>query len=124
MFYLGIDWGEKRIGLALANDEIKLATPLKTVSNISELKKVALEEEVDVLILGKPVKMKEDSLNPLFLDFVKKLKKEFPNTKIELVDERLTSLHADALPGSKKTKASRDEIAAMLILQSYFDRDG
>ena len=41
---------------------------------------------------------------------------------IELVDERLSSKAADALVGSKKTKAPRDMLAAMLILQTYLDK--
>ncbi len=123
-FYLGIDWGEKRIGLALADSETKIAMPLKTVANIKALREVVEEEQVDTLVIGEPIKMKGDSdnLNPLFLSFLKKVKKEFSELKIELIDERLTSKHADSLIGNKKTKASRDEISAMLILQTYFDK--
>lgn len=122
--YLGIDWGEKRIGLALADGETRLAIPLSSVSSLKGLKEVILTEAPFVLVLGKPIKMSGESekINPLFLNFLLKLKEEFPNKRIELVDERLTSKQADALPGEKKDKASRDEVAAMIILQSYLDR--
>lgn len=120
-FYLGVDWGEKRIGLALADSETRLAIPFKTVASLKELTEVIKEEEIDILVVGKPIKMKgeEEGLNPLFLDFLEKLKIKLSELKIELVDERLTSKQADKLPGDKKTKASRDEIAATLILQTH-----
>ncbi len=122
--YLGIDWGAKRIGLALSDSETMIATPFKTVSNLDELVATAKEESVDIFVLGKPVKMRgeADGLNPDFLKFLDKLKSSLPDMKIELVDERLSSQAADALPGSKKTKAGRDEMAAMIILQNYLDK--
>ncbi len=122
--YLGVDWGEKRIGLALADSELRLATPFKTVANLKELVVVVKEEMVDILVLGKPVKMRgeEDGLNPDFLKFFDDLESTLPDVKIELVDERLSSQEADARVGGKKTKAGRDEVAAMIILQSYLDK--
>jgi len=122
-FYLGVDWGEKRIGLSLADSETKLATPFKTVGSLEELEQTTKEEEIDILVVGKPIKMKGEGegLNPLFLDFIKELESKIPELKIELVDERLTSKQADKLPGGKKEKASRDEISAILILQTFLD---
>jgi putative Holliday junction resolvase len=121
--YLGVDWGEKRIGLALGDSETKIATPFKTVSNVKELAEVVREEIADVLVLGEPIKMRgsENGLNKDFLNFFEELKKLLPNIKIELIDERLSSQEADALPGGD-LKASRDEIAAMIILQNYLDK--
>jgi putative Holliday junction resolvase len=120
--YLGIDWGEKRIGLAVGNDETKIATPFKTVANLEELLAVISAEVVDALVIGSPVKMSGAAANnPAWLDFVARLEKKSVCPLIFL-DERLSSLAADALIGTKKTKASRDEIAATLILQNYFDK--
>lgn len=120
--YLGIDWGEKRIGLAVGNDETKIATPFKTVANLEELLAVVSAEAVDALVIGSPRKMSGAAANnPLWLDFVSRLEKKSACPLIFL-DERLSSLAADALVGTKKTKASRDEIAATLILQNYFDK--
>lgn len=123
LIYLGIDWGEKRIGLALADSETKLATPFKTVSSLEELISAIHEEQADVLVLGKPIKMKGESegLNPDFSDFLEEIKKALPDKQIELFDERLSSRAADALPGGSQ-KASRDEVAAMIILQDYLDK--
>lgn len=121
--YLGIDWGEKRIGLALGDSETKIATPFKTVAGIDELLELIKEEEIEVVVLGKPVSIlnSEFPISEKFKNFLNELKENL-NIPIELVDERLSSKAADALEGSKKTKASRDEIAAMLILQSYLDK--
>lgn len=119
--YLGVDWGEKRIGLALADGETKMALPLGTASNLKELLKVIKEENITSIIIGSPKKMsgeKADNIN--FLQFLKDLKKQSGIEVIE-IDERLSSKAADALFGSKKDKAQRDEIAATLILQTYLD---
>ncbi len=123
MRYLGIDWGEKRIGLALGDSETLLATPFKIASSINEILLVIKDEGVEELVIGEPIKMSGDNKNFLenYKKFVKDLE-EFSGLKINFIDERLTSKAADALSGTKKTKASRDSIAAMLILQSYLDR--
>ncbi|MDD5032229.1 MAG: Holliday junction resolvase RuvX [Patescibacteria group bacterium] len=130
---LGVDWGEKRIGLALGDNETKLATPYKTVSGIEEIKKIVKEEKIDMVVAGKPLRMADtgcqisdvpaerDRMSDEFLDFLSKLKSQL-DIPVETIDERLTSKAADALPGNKKEKAGRDEIAAMLILQNYLDK--
>jgi len=119
--YLGIDWGEKRIGLATADEETCIALPLKTVSNLAELLTVIKEEEIDEIIIGSPTKMSgEAANNPLWLNFVDQLKAK-GGKPVNFLDERLSSLAADALSGEKKEKAERDEIAATIILQDYLD---
>jgi putative Holliday junction resolvase len=119
--YLGIDWGEKRIGLALADEETSLALPFKTVSGLAELLAVIKEEEIDEIVMGSPKKMNgEAANNPLWLSFVEQLKAK-TDKPVNFLDERLSSLAADALSGEKKDKAERDEIAATIILQDYLD---
>ena len=120
--YIGIDWGLSRIGLALGDDETKISTPFKVVSNIKDILKTIKEEEIDIIVLGSPLKMSgADDLNNNFLKFKNNLEKKI-DIPIEFIDERLTSKAADALSGDKKNKASRDALAAMIILQSYFDK--
>jgi len=120
--YLGIDWGEKRIGLATADSDVKLALPLATVANLEEVLQIVLSDEIDIIVLGSPQKMSgQEANNPLWLDFYNHLKKRF-SKPIELIDERLSSLQADALGGRGKAKAGRDEVAAAIILQSYLDK--
>ncbi len=120
--YLGVDWGEKRIGLATADSEVKLALPLKTVSTLAELLGVIKEDEINVIVLGDPRKMTGAEANSeLWLNFLEQLRKR-SGCAVELLDERLSSLAADALGGTDEEKASRDEIAATLILQDYLDK--
>ena len=119
--YLGVDWGEKRIGLALAEGETSLALPFKTVDSLKDLLAVINSEEITNIVIGSPRKMSgEAANNPLWLDFIEKLKNS-TEINIHFIDERLTSLAADALIGAKKDKAERDEIAATIILQDYLD---
>ena len=123
MNYLGIDWGEKRVGLAIGNSETKIATPYGVVNDLISLKKVIEDEEIEKLIVGKPIKMSgEEKLEAEFSNFISELK-YITEKQIEFIDERLSSKAADALIGDKKTKAPRDAVAAMLILQSYFDKN-
>lgn len=121
--YLGIDWGEKRIGLALAEEGLNMSWPLKVANNIKEILETIEEEGVDKIIIGKPLKMKGENkeLDPRFNKFISQLEKE-ANIPIELIDERLSSLEADKLIGRKKDKAPRDALAAMIILQTYLDK--
>jgi len=121
--YLGVDWGEKRIGLSLGDSETKMATPFKVVNSVSDILSLIKKEEIDRIIVGLPVKMSgaADETSDVFNKFIKYLR-DRAGIPLEFMDERLTSKAADALPGTKKTKAARDSIAAMLILQAYLDK--
>lgn len=121
--YLGLDWGKRKIGLALGDDISFLAIPWKVVFSFEQLKESLAREDIHRIILGYPVKLsgKKESLPRELRIFKQKLEENF-NVPVELFDERLTSRAADRLAGSKKDKAPQDAIAAMLILQSYFDR--
>lgn len=120
--YLAIDWGTKRIGLATGDSETKIALPFKVVADIREVLKAIKDEEIDEIIVGLPVKLSgaKDNLTAGFDVFVNALKSK-AGLPLILADERLSSKAADALAGTKKTKAARDALAAMLILQGYFD---
>ncbi|MDO9399218.1 MAG: Holliday junction resolvase RuvX [bacterium] len=122
--YLGIDWGEKRIGLAVGDSETKIAVPFKTVENIEKVLQIINDEKIDIVIIGEPLSITNYKLqitNEKYNKFIKDLK-DRSNLQIELIDERLSSKAGDALIGDKKVKASRDEVAAMLILQLYLDK--
>ena len=120
--FLGVDWGEKKIGLALGDSETRMAVPFKVVNNLEEVLAEVAEEEIDKIIIGQPLKLSgERGLPAAFKNFTASVQKR-AGVEVELIDERLTSKAADALAGSKKTKAPRDAIAAMLILQSYLDK--
>ena len=118
---LGIDWGEKRIGLALGDTETKIATPLQTVESLSDILEMIREEGADIAVVGAPYKYPDSrELSPEFRKFLEDFR-EKAGIQIVTVDERLTSKEADILPGDKKMKAGRDALAAMLILQQYLN---
>ena len=120
--YLGIDWGEARIGLSLGDNVLNIATPHEVVSSVDEVIDVIKKEDIDEIVLGHPLSLGvgEERFHEDYLDFSEKLKKATP-IKINSFDERLSSKAADALLGNKKTKAPRDALAAMIILQGYLD---
>ncbi len=130
---LGIDWGEKRIGLALSDPLGIIATGLATVENksdsdlISYLKQMIAGEEISKIILGFPKNM-DGSTGPKgeqVLAFKQTLEKDVAIPVI-LWDERLTTVSAqrslqEAQVKLKKGKKVLDKIAAVLILQNYLD---
>lgn len=123
--YLGVDWGEKRIGLSLANDENFLATPFKVVKSVSELLNIIEKEKINSLVIGLPRKMKTGEMdNVKFKNFIIVLEKGLLNKKVEInfIDERLSSIQADSLRVSN-FKLNRDCVAAMIILQTYLDKN-
>lgn len=120
--YLGIDWGEKRIGLSLGDSETGMVLPYKTIMSPKEIFSVISEEGIDEIVIGQPIKMSgEKFFLSEFNNFVSDIKAKL-KIPVSLHDERLSSKAADALIGEKKIKAGRDEIAATLILQSYLDK--
>jgi putative Holliday junction resolvase len=120
---LGIDWGEKRIGLAWGDTETKVATPFKTVHSLREVLDIIQQEQVELAVLGAPYKYEGSrELSPEFKEFWQQLEQN-SGVEVAVVDERLTSKEADSLPGDKKVKADRDSMAAMLILRQYLEGD-
>lgn len=130
---LAIDYGLKRVGLAVTDPLQIIATALETVPThqvLTYLKNYTLQEPVEAFIVGKPMDLKmrkTDSTNAV-LKFVKQLKKTFPNTIVHLHDERFTSkmaLEAMITGGSTKkerrTKGNIDKVSAVIILQSFME---
>ncbi|MFZ2310541.1 MAG: Holliday junction resolvase RuvX [Patescibacteria group bacterium] len=123
--YLGIDWGEKRIGLATADEETGLSLPLGTVPNLAGVLQTIIDEEITTIVIGRPYKIGglDIKLSPDYLKFLELLTAQI-TIPIHEIDERFSSKEADAMGGPKNMRAGRDEIAAALILQSYLDRYG
>jgi putative holliday junction resolvase len=128
---LAIDYGSKRVGLAVTDPSRLVASGLAAVHSkdlLSFLEDYFRKETVDVIVVGEPKtmrNMKSDSAR--FIDpFVVHLKKKFPEKKIERLDERFTSsmAHQTMLQGGLKKKDRRDKekvdvISAIIILQDY-----
>lgn len=130
---MAIDFGTKRIGIAVTDPMKIIASPLETVSTggiMTFLDNYLKKEEVEEFVVGYPRQMNNTPseairhINP----FIKKLKNRYPGIKINLADERFTSkmaFQALIAGGVKKKdrqdKALIDKISASLILQSFLE---
>lgn len=119
--YLGIDWGEKRIGLSLADSELRIATPFTTVASMTELLNLIAKEDVDELVIGVHEARQLDKFfnTEKYQDIAMELR-EKTGKIVSTVDEVMSSKLADHLKITKNG-ASRDELAATVILQAYLD---
>ena len=132
MNYLGLDWGEKRIGLAFA-DSLGIAVPLPAAvaatkqARMQQIQAAITERKVDVLIVGYPLNMDGSvGFKAKEVDaFIAVLEGRF-KLPLHRVDERLSS-HAveQHLKGSKKKPDRKsgaiDSSAAALILQDFLE---
>ena len=130
MQLLGIDYGKSKVGLAIGDNITKMAFGFKTISNegieklVKEIKKIIEEEDIDLIVIGKPVNMQGKEEIPKGLqDFFDEFN---ALNSVVWQDERLSTKQAEAMakeiPGKPvKLKDVDDKIAAMVILQSYLD---
>ena len=130
---LAIDYGQKRTGIAVTDSLQMIATGLTTVAThelMDFLVQYMQREKVERIVVGHPKQMNnEDSENMKnIVPFIKRLRAKMPDTPVELVDERFTSVlaHQAMLEGGLKKKARQnkalvDEISATIILQSYLE---
>ncbi len=130
---LAIDYGKKRVGIAVSDPLNLFAIPVATLSNdanlMVEIKKIIAEKEVGKIVLGYP--LKEDGSRYDFTLEVEKFKKKLENVvnlEIEFVDERYSSSVASerilqSVPSRKKrqNKALIDQGAAAVILEDYLN---
>jgi putative Holliday junction resolvase len=125
---LGVDIGEKRIGLAIAEQETRFPRPLTTVENtgpvFQTIEQICHENNVSQLVCGLPRGLDgQDTAQTVYArDFAKELGDAL-HLPIYLVDEALTSAKAEeelAQRGKSYEKAEVDALAATYILEDYF----
>ncbi len=137
--FLGIDYGEKRIGLAISDESQTFARELGIFSPKEfweQVDKLVSDQDVSLIVLGWPLNMsgQESEKTREVKSFRKKLldklsaeggsasggkvesKTELP---VEIIDERLSSQMAENLPGGRKNV---DSLAAQILLQNYLDK--
>ncbi|MBR4756635.1 MAG: Holliday junction resolvase RuvX [Bacteroidales bacterium] len=132
---LGIDYGRKRVGVAVSDPLGIFATPLDTVPAakiIDYLKNYAETQNVVRFVVGYPMNM-DNTPSEAAADvdaFLKNLSRKLPSIPVTLEDERFTSVlaHRAMIDGGMKAKDRRDKnsvdrISAAIILQSYLDRN-
>lgn len=128
---LAIDYGRKRVGIAVTDPMQIIATPLDTIptKNIMEfVTRYTQENQVERILIGKPTQMNGTPSQswPEIELFAKKLHELLPEVEIKFEDERFTSKMASAaiaLSDLSRTKRQDkgliDRTAATIILQSY-----
>jgi putative Holliday junction resolvase len=122
MKILGLDYGTKRIGVAISDELANFARELKIVPAgefLEDLPQLLAEHEIGVIVLGLPLNM--DGLDTDKTREARRFKETLESLSglpVEFMDERLSSSMAENLPGGK---ADTDSLAAQIILQNYLD---
>lgn len=119
---LAIDYGKKRIGLAIGDPKMRLAWPFNVIENNQELfeklEKIITEKDIQEIIIGWPVSLqgKKTEQTKETEKFIKTLRQKI-SLPIKIVDERLSSQLAQKLSGKSKD----DSLEAAVILESYLE---
>lgn len=128
---LAIDYGKKRVGIAVTDPLKLIATGLCTVASndaIKFLKEYTLKESVERIIIGLPKQMDySESESMVYIKpFLAQLAKHFPAIPVEAYDERFTSklaqraiIDAGVKKMDRRDKSLVDMVSATIILQSY-----
>ncbi|MCK4267489.1 MAG: Holliday junction resolvase RuvX [Actinomycetia bacterium] len=131
---MGIDYGSKRLGVAISDSSATLAQPVtvversKIANDLMALAKLAKDYDVEEIVVGYPLSLTGVAGKQAAIvdSFIKKLEVEFA-LPVAKYDERLSSKEADVWlkqmgVRGKKARKKIDSVAAALILQSYMDR--
>ncbi len=123
MRYLGIDYGAKRVGLALSDERGDFSYPLSVLENregiVKEIATICKDKNVETIVIGesKNFEQKENPIMEQVHELVEKLKLE-TELNVVLHPEFMTSLEAERLQGHNDM---HDASAAALILKSYLE---
>ena len=134
---LGIDFGERRVGLALSDPSATIAQPLPTLTRragkrppVAAIVEIIQQHEVEHIVVGLPLNLAGDETEwtATVREFAAKLQ-ERAGVPVDFLDERLTSVQAERAVRSSGLKRSDreqkhriDAAAAVLLLQTYLDR--
>ena len=130
---LGLDFGERRIGLALSDPLGIIAKPLtiidrkKTADHISRISEIVSERKITSIVVGLPLTLKGgySKQTEIVLAFIDQLKSDL-QIPIMTIDERLSSVAAEKALQAQAVKTGHnkgrvDETAAAIFLQEYLD---
>jgi len=131
MRYLGIDFGTKRIGLAISDESGTLATPYKAIENndstIKTITDLCVEKEIGEIVIGKPTQ--HSSIEEHINDFVGQLSIT-TFLPVHFQNEEMSSVMSEQFKNYEKPTArltkkdatrKKDESAAAIILQRFLD---
>lgn len=123
MKYLGIDYGSKRVGVAISDESLIFSFPLTVLDTsdnlLDEIKKICDENKIEVIVVGesRDFSFNENDIMKEVHPFISKLK-ETIGLPVYLHPEFMTSQEAERLQGKNEMT---DASAAALILKSYLD---
>lgn len=123
MRILGIDYGSKRVGIAVSDESQAFALPLSVLQNtdvlVKEIVEIAKENEVKEIVMGESRNFKQEP-NTILEESIKLKKKlEGEGFVVHFEPEFMTSVQAERFQGKN---VMHDASAAAIILQSYLDR--
>lgn len=134
--FLGLDIGDTRIGISIANSITKIANSYEVIDRtkikaLHRIKDIIREENIDILVIGLP--LKKDGTASIQVDkikiFTEKLIKFIGNIKYYYFDERYSTKSAEyylnnfSKKNHKEKRAIVDMIAASIILQNFLDKN-
>jgi putative Holliday junction resolvase len=131
---LALDYGTKRVGVAVTDELQLIASGLCTVRAhdcMDFLKEYLAKESVEAIVMGMPTNLKDQKTDatPYVKGFAKQLRKQFPEMTIHLIDERFTSkmafqtmIDSGLKKKDRQNKALVDEVSATIILQSFMEQ--
>lgn len=127
MKILGIDYGQKHIGLAIADEEVKIAHPYLVLENksqnfiLNELNKIIEREKVKKIVVGRPIGLSGQATEQTKItdEFIEFLKNNL-DISIESFDERFTTKMATKYEFD--TNKGEHSSAAAIILQDYLEK--
>ena len=130
---IGIDYGTKRVGIAISDSSKIIASALCTINNKEVLRfliDLFKREEIDTVVVGEAKNLngtETDSTKDI-QNFIEKLRLSFPKIEIHTIDERFTSkiakksiLVSGVNKKRRQDKRLIDQVSATIILQSYLD---
>ncbi len=131
MKILALDYGQARVGLAVGDEEVKVAVGKGILEGLSQnnliekIRAIVKLEEVDKVLVGLPLNMdgEETEMTAEVKLFVEKLRDNL-EAPVQTIDERLSSQMADNLLREKKGEKKQDQVAAQIFLQNYLDQQG
>ncbi len=132
---MAIDWGKRRVGLAVSDETRTLARSLDTLEvesardAVDRVARLAADHEVDTMVIGDPVHMsgRQSEGGREVRRFMAMLEQKLPDVRFVLWDERLTSHEAAAILRERgerrkgRSKGRLDQVAAAVLLQSFLD---
>ena len=126
--FLGIDWGKKKIGFAIAHAETRLALPWGVIMNdealVEKVQALILSESVGTIVIGIPTFAGKELSQTAQFQWGKKMKKTL-NVTIEYQEEMFTSKSAQLnliQEGARDISQQDDAEAARIILQEWLDQ--